>query len=107
MLLAIPATWRTAHLYANLHSDTEELLPPDAESVRAVEELRRRMPGLQFLGVLADVGENASPDASPRPSVSSTIWPPAYGNYPNALVGGVRTGLASEARLHQRATRPC
>jgi predicted RND superfamily exporter protein len=102
VLLAIPATWRTAHLYANLHSDMEELLPPDAESVRAVEELRRRMPGLQFLGVLADVGENASPDriASAQRFVDDLAA--RVRNYPSALVGGVRTGFASERAFIER-----
>ena len=50
LLLAIPATWRTANLYLHLKSDLEELLPRDAPSVVAIDELRARMPGLQYLG---------------------------------------------------------
>ena len=50
LLLAVPAAWRTARLYANLRSDVEELLPRDAPSVKSIDELRARMPGLQFLG---------------------------------------------------------
>jgi predicted RND superfamily exporter protein len=95
-LLAIPATWRTAHLYANLHSDMEELLPPDAASVRAVEELRRRMPGLQFLGVLADVGENAPPDRIAAAQRFVDDLAARVRTYPSALVGGVRVGFAAE-----------
>jgi predicted RND superfamily exporter protein len=102
VLLAIPATWRTAHLYANLHSDTEELLPPDAESVRAVEELRRRMPGLQFLGVVADVGENAPPDRIASAQRFIDDLAARVRSYPSALVGGVRTGFASERAFIER-----
>jgi predicted RND superfamily exporter protein len=102
LLLAIPATWRTAHVYANLHSDMEELLPPDAESVRAVEELRRRMPGLQFLGVLADVGESASPDRIAAAQRFVDNLATRVRNYPSALVGGVRVGFASERAFIER-----
>ena len=59
LLLAIPATWRTTNLYRHLRSDIEELLPRSAPSVVAIDELRKRMAGLQYLGVLVDVG---SPD---------------------------------------------
>ena len=44
-LIAIPAAWRTASLYRNLRSDVEELLPRDAPSVVAIQELRQRMAG--------------------------------------------------------------
>ena len=53
--LTVPAAWRTANLYRHLRSDIEELLPRNAPSVVAVEELRRRMSGLQYLGVLVEV----------------------------------------------------
>ena len=59
VLLAIPAAWRTATLYRHLRSDIEELLPRDAPSVVAIDELRHRVAGLQYLGVLVEVG---SPD---------------------------------------------
>ena len=94
--LAIPAAWRTAHLYANLHSDMEELLPPDAKSVRALDELRQRMPGLQFLGVLADVGENAPPDRIAAAQRFIDDLAARVRTYPSALVGGVRVGFAAE-----------
>jgi uncharacterized protein len=57
LVLAVPATWRTAQLYAHLKSDLEELLPREAPSVRALDELRARMPGLQYLGVVVDTGD--------------------------------------------------
>jgi predicted RND superfamily exporter protein len=102
VLLAIPATWRTAHLYANLHSDMEELLPPDAESVRAVNELRRRMPGLQFLGVLADVGGDAPADRIAAAQRFVDDLAARVRTYPSALVGGVRVGFASERAFIDR-----
>ena len=33
LLLAVPATWRTASLYANLRSELEHLLPRSSPSV--------------------------------------------------------------------------
>src|SRR4029078_12843060 len=56
VLLAIPAAWRTVHLYSHLRSDIEELLPREAPSVVAIDELRRRVAGLQYLRVLVQVG---------------------------------------------------
>jgi len=104
LLLAIPAAWRTAHLYANLHSDMEELLPPDAASVRAVSELRQRMPGLQFLGVLADVGENASPERIAAAQRFIDDLAVRMRTYPSNLVGGVRVGFAAERAFIERYT---
>jgi predicted RND superfamily exporter protein len=104
LLLAIPAAWRTAHLYANLHSDMEELLPPDAASVRAVNELRQRMPGLQFLGVLADVGENASPERIAAAQRFIDDLAVRMRTYPSNLVGGVRVGFAAERAFIERYT---
>lgn len=59
ILLAIPASWRTYVLYSHLRSDLEELLPRDAPSVRALEELRTRLAGLEYLGVVVDTGDAA------------------------------------------------
>src|SRR5258708_20369120 len=56
LLLAIPATMRTAQLYLHLRSDFEALLPRESASVLAIDELRARTGGLQYLGVLDDVG---------------------------------------------------
>jgi predicted RND superfamily exporter protein len=63
LLLAVPAAWRTAGLYAHLRSELEELLPRESPSVRAIDELRARMPGLQYLAVVVDTGtpENVEP----------------------------------------------
>jgi predicted RND superfamily exporter protein len=102
VLLAIPATWRTAHLYANLHSDMEELLPPDAESVQALQDLRQRMPGLQFLGVIADVGENAPPDRIAAAQRFIDDLAARVRTYPSTLVGGVRVGFLAERAFIER-----
>ena len=57
LLVCVPATYRTVELYVHLKSDIEELLPPTAPSVVALDELRRRNRGLQYLGVVVDTGK--------------------------------------------------
>src|SRR5580693_1182204 len=66
VLLAIPATLRTVSLYAHLKSDLEELLPRESPSVRALDEMRRRIPGLQYLGVVVDTGSGENLPAAER-----------------------------------------
>jgi hypothetical protein len=93
ILLAIPATWRTTNLYRHLRSEIEELLPRSAPSVVAIDELRHRMAGLQYLGVLVDVG---SPD---RLAAGERFLDDLAGRvraYPNSQVTDVRTGFAAE-----------
>lgn len=93
LLLAIPAGWRTAGLYLHLKSDLEELLPRSSPSVKAADELRARMPGLQYLGVVVDVG-----DASRLPAGERFIDDLAarIRTYPPSLVRAVRTGSGEE-----------
>src|SRR5438128_1976275 len=62
LVLMVPATWLTVRLYRNLSSDVEELLPRQAPSVLATDELRARVPGLSTLGVVVDAGR---PDRVP------------------------------------------
>jgi uncharacterized protein len=102
LLAAVPATWCTLRLYANLHSDVEDLLPPDADSVRAVDELRRRMPGLQFLGVLVDVGANAAPERIAAAERFIDDLAARVRTYPSAMVGGVRVEFAAERAFIER-----
>ena len=52
VILAVPSTVAMIRLYRNLTSEIEELLPRNAASVSAVEELRQRLPGLSTLGVV-------------------------------------------------------
>ncbi len=93
LLLAVPATYRTAMLYAHLKSDVEALLPRDAPSVRAVDELRARMPGLQYLGVVVDTGSAQNLAAGERfiDDLAARIQA-----YPPELVRRVRVGSAEE-----------
>ena len=93
ILLAIPAAWRTVHLYQHLRSDIEELLPRDAPSVVAVDELRRRMAGLQYLGVMVDVGRPENVPAGERllDDLAARVR-----RYPRTEVSDVRTGYAAE-----------
>jgi predicted RND superfamily exporter protein len=96
LLLAIPATWRTAELYANLRSEIEQLLPRSAPSVGAVTELRSRLPGLQHLGVVVDSGpsENLAAAEKLLDDLASRVRA-----YPPALVKSVRTGQAVERKF--------
>jgi predicted RND superfamily exporter protein len=93
LLLAVPASWRTATLYRHLRSEIEELLPRSAPSVVAVDELRHRMAGLQYLGVLVDVG---SPDRLAAGERFLDDLAAHVRHYPQNEVSDVRTGFASE-----------
>jgi predicted RND superfamily exporter protein len=93
-LLALPALFRTVLLYAHLKSDVEELLPRNAPSVAAIDELRRRMPGVRYLGVLVDTGNAANLPAGERliDDLAERVR-----KYPKDLVAFVRTGVQSES----------
>jgi predicted RND superfamily exporter protein len=93
LLLTIPATLRTAQLYLHLRSDIEELLPRSAPSVKALDELRARVPGMQFLGVLVDVG---SPDRLQAGERFLDDLAARVAAYPPALVRRVRVGYSAE-----------
>ena len=94
VLLALPALYRTVQLYANLKSDVEELLPRSAPSVAAIDELRRRMPGVRYLGVLVDVGR---PENLPAGEHFVDDLAARVSKYPKNLVASVRTGVQVEA----------
>ena len=93
-LLAVPAAVRTVQLYANLKSDVEELLPRNAPSVAAIDELRARMPGVRYLGVLVDVGKAENLPAGERlvDDLAARVR-----KYPKELVAFVRTGVQTES----------
>jgi predicted RND superfamily exporter protein len=99
ILLALPAAWRTATLYRNLRSDIEELLPRDAPSVVAIDELRHRMSGLQYLGVLVEV---PSPDRLPAAETFLDDLAARVRTYPKSEVSDVRTGYAAERAFVER-----
>jgi predicted RND superfamily exporter protein len=94
LLLAIPAAMRTASLYRNLRSDVEELLPGNAPSVVAIRELRQRMAGLQYLGVVVDVGGRE--DQIPAGERLLDELGARVRQYPRELVSGVRVGFQTE-----------
>jgi uncharacterized protein len=93
LVLAIPAVLRTVSLYAHLRSDLEALLPRSAPSVLAVEELKKRLSGLQHLGVVVDVGDPSELDAGNRFIDDLAARVKAY---PPELVRAVRTGTTEE-----------
>ena len=92
-VLSLPAAWRAAQLYAHLKSDLEELLPRESASVRAIDELRTRMPGLQYLGVIVDVGDPKNLPAAERLIDDLAARVRAY---PPEMVRRVRTGIGEE-----------
>ena len=94
VLLALPALVRTVMLYAHLKSDVEELLPRNAPSVAAIDELRRRMPGVRYLGVLVDTGSPQNLAAGERlvDDLAQRVR-----KYPKDLVAFVRTGVQTES----------
>jgi predicted RND superfamily exporter protein len=99
LVLVVPAGVATARLYLNLSSDVEELLPRDAPSVRATDELRARVPGLSTLGVVVDAGTPANLPAAERliDDLAARVR-----RYPSSLVRAVRTGSAEERRFFER-----
>ncbi len=96
LVVAVPALWRTAELYAHLRSEIEELLPRSAPSVLAIDELRARLPGLQHLGVIVDTGTPANVAAAERflDDLAARI-----DRYPPQLVKSVRTGEVAERKF--------
>ena len=93
LLAAVPATFRTVSLYLHLRSEVEQLLPRQAASVRALDKMRARSPGLEFLGVVAAV-----PDASDLPSAERFLDDLAerLRTYPPEMVREVRSNTTSE-----------
>jgi predicted RND superfamily exporter protein len=99
VLLAIPATWRTTHLYMHLKGDFEELLPKEAPSVIALDTLRHRTPGLQFLSVVVDAGDSAKVPQAERfiDDLAAKVR-----GYSPELVRAVRTDNAEEQRFIEK-----
>lgn len=99
LLLAIPATWRTVRLYANLKSDIEELLPRSAPSVVALDELRKRNAGLEYLGVVVDTGTAENVSAAERflDDLAARVR-----KYPPDMVRSVRVGSEEERKFVEK-----
>ena len=95
LALAVPSIGRTARLYMHLRSELEQLLPRSAPSVLAVDELRRRLPSLQYLGVVVAFGSDAELPAAETLLDELAARVRAY---PPELVKTVRAGDAVEPR---------
>lgn len=98
LALGCAASYRTALTYLDLRSDLEQLLPATAPSVRALEVLRGRLPGMQHLGVVVDAGGRANLDAAVRflDDLAERVR-----GYPPRLVSAVRVGAARERRFFE------
>ncbi len=96
LLFAVPATFRTVSLYRHLRSEIEELLPRDSASVRALNEMRKRLAGLEYLGVIVDAGrpENLASAERFLDDLAARIR-----DYPPEMVRQVRTGDQAEKRF--------
>jgi predicted RND superfamily exporter protein len=96
--LAVPSTVALVQLYKNLTSEVEELLPRNAPSVTAVEELRQRLPGLSTLGVVV---ATSSPTELPAAERLIDDLAARVREYPAGLVRAVKTGeqAAAERRF--------
>jgi predicted RND superfamily exporter protein len=92
--LAVPSTVALVRLYKNLTSEVEELLPRNAPSVTAVDELRQRLPGLSTLGVVVAASNPAELAAAERLVDDLAARVRAY---PPALVRAVKTGAEAAA----------
>ncbi len=99
LLLGVPATIRTASLYLHLRSEVEELLPRDAPSVRALDEMRTRSPGLEFLGVVAQVNDRADLPGAERflDDLAARIR-----EYPPEMVRDVRSSNVREKEFIEK-----
>jgi uncharacterized protein len=99
LLLGVPATLRTANLYLHLRSEIEQLLPRGAPSVKALDEMRARSPGLEFLGVVAQVQNEAELPAAEHflDDLAARIR-----TYPPEMVRDVRVSNASERDFLER-----
>jgi uncharacterized protein len=98
-LLMLVAGYRTALTYSSLKSELEELLPKSAPSVTALSELRHRLPGLRFLGVVLEVDEAAS---APDAERFLTQLAERIRHYPPDLVRGVRLDTSAEREFAER-----
>ncbi len=99
LLLAVPATLRTGWLFAHLRSDLEELLPRESPSVVALDELKSRLGGRQYLGVVVDTGSSQEIPAGERflDALAARVR-----SYPPGMVASVRVGNQEERAFLER-----
>jgi predicted RND superfamily exporter protein len=98
LLLAVTG-YRTVLTYGSLRSELEELLPKSAPSVAAIAELKQRLPGIRFLGVVIEVDEPAQAGAAERflQQLAERVR-----GYPSDLVRSVRTDTSAERAFAER-----
>lgn len=91
--------YRTVLTYSSLRSELEELLPKSAPSVSAIQQLRKRLPGLRFLGVVVEVDAPARADDAERflAQLAERVR-----HYPPELVRGVRLDTTAERQFAER-----
>jgi predicted RND superfamily exporter protein len=98
-VLAVISGYRTVLTYSSLRSELEELLPKSAPSVAAIAQLRQRLPGLRFLGVVIEVDEPARGADAERflDQLAERVR-----HYPPELVRGVRLDTSAERQFAER-----
>ncbi len=98
-VLMVATGYRTVLTYSSLKSELEELLPKSAPSVAALGELRQRLPGLRFLGVVIEVDEAGHAAEAERflDQLAERIL-----KYPPELVRGVRLDTTAERQFAER-----
>src|SRR5262252_3869070 len=94
LALTVPSTVALVRLYVNLTSEVEELLPRNAPSVAALDELRARLPGLSALGVVV---ATSRPDELPAAERLIDDLAARVRAYPPSLVRAVKTGTEAAA----------
>ncbi|MCL2725279.1 MAG: MMPL family transporter [Polyangiaceae bacterium] len=99
LLLGAFGAWRTHYVYSRLRSELEELLPRSSKSVLAIDELRERVSGLQYLGVVVDTvtAENVPAAERMLDDLAARIR-----GYPPDLVRAVRTGNTEERDFFEK-----
>lgn len=93
---AVPAARAMMHLYAELRSDLEALLPADSPAVRGVQTMRRRMEGAQHLGIVVRGAQPGAPAAFAE-ALGARLRDYAA-RHPD-LIRSVRTDVALERRF--------
>jgi uncharacterized protein len=95
-VLGVVASWRTVLTYKALKSDLEELLPESAPTVRALDVVRARLPGIRHMGVVVDTGGPQNVAAASRflDDLAARLR-----KYPKDVVGAVRIDARAERRF--------
>ena len=98
LLLAVTG-YRTVLTYSSLKSELEELLPRSAPSVSAIAQLRERLPGIRFLGVVLELDD---PKAGPAAQAFLDRLAERIRQYPADLSRGVRLDIKAEREFAER-----